>query len=99
MENLVEQQESQWEIYNNIYGCYKFSCSCNKVLWWNKTRAGGLVEIMQTANLLYRKLEQQNIQRKIYIIDFPYEKYEIESIIDSFNGEYLDKGFNERVGI
>ena len=44
--------------------------------------------------MLYRKLEE----KKIYIIYFPYEKIsEIESIIDSFNGEYLDKGFNERV--
>jgi hypothetical protein len=32
------------------------------------------------------------------MIDFPYEKIgDIEMLIDSMGGEYLDKGFNERV--
>lgn len=65
-----------------------------------KLGAGGLVRnYAKTAKLAIQEAGiAEYIEKKIYIIDFPYEKIsEIESIIDSFSGEYLDKGFNERV--
>lgn len=65
-----------------------------------KLGAGGLVRnYAKTAKLAIQEAGiEEYVEKKIYIIDFPYEKIsEIESIIDSSNGEYLDKGFNERV--
>ncbi|MDH6456472.1 putative YigZ family protein [Fusobacterium sp. PH5-7] len=65
-----------------------------------KLGAGGLVRnYAKTAKLAIQEAGiAEYIEKKTYMIDFPYEKIsDVETIIDSLNGEYLDKGFNERV--
>ena len=65
-----------------------------------KLGAGGLVRnYAKTAKLAIQEAGiAEYVERKIYMIDFPYEKIgDIEMLIDSMGGEYLDKGFNERV--
>ena len=65
-----------------------------------KLGAGGLVRnYAKTAKLAIQEAGTvEYVERKIYMIDFPYEKIsDVEAMIDSFDGEYIDKGFNERV--
>ena len=65
-----------------------------------KLGAGGLVRnYAKTAKLAIQEAGiAEYVERKVYMIDFPYEKIgDIEMLIDSMGGEYLDKGFNERV--
>lgn len=65
-----------------------------------KLGAGGLVRnYAKTAKLAIQEAGiAEYVERKTYMIDFPYEKIgDIEMLIDSMGGEYLDKGFNERV--
>ena len=62
-----------------------------------KLGAGGLVRnYAKTAKLAIQEAGiAEYVERKIYMIDFPYEKIgDIEMLIDSMGGEYLDKGFN-----
>lgn len=65
-----------------------------------KLGAGGLIRnYAKTAKLAIQEAGiAEYTEKKIYIIDFPYEKIgDIEMLVNTMNGEYLEKGFNERV--
>lgn len=65
-----------------------------------KLGAGGLVRnYAKTAKLAIQEAGiEEYVERKIYLLDFNYEKIgEVESIVNNRNGEYLDKGYNDRV--
>ncbi len=65
-----------------------------------KLGAGGLVRnYAKTAKLAIQEAGiEEYVERKIYLLDFNYEKIgEVESIVNNGNGEYLDKGYNDRV--
>ena len=64
-----------------------------------KLGAGGLVRnYAKTAKIAIQDAGiEEYVEKKIYIIDFSYDKIgEIENIINS-NGEYLEKGYHDRV--
>lgn len=65
-----------------------------------KLGAGGLVRnYAKTAKLAIQEANIiEYIEKTTIIIEFPYEKIgEIENIIVSNDGEFLDKGYNDRV--
>jgi len=65
-----------------------------------KLGAGGLVRnYAKTAKLAIQEAGiEEYVERKIYLIDFSYERIgEVESILNSGGAEYLDKGYNDRV--
>lgn len=64
-----------------------------------KLGAGGLVRnYAKTAKLAIQDAGiEEYIEKKIYLVDFNYDKIgEIENII-GINGEYIEKGYNDRV--
>ena len=65
-----------------------------------KLGAGGLVRnYAKTAKLAIQEAGiEEYIEKNIYILDFSYERIgDVESIINAAGGEYLDKGYNDRV--
>lgn len=65
-----------------------------------KLGAGGLVRnYAKTAKLAIQEAGiEEYIKKNIYILDFSYERIgDVESIINAAGGEYLDKGYNDRV--
>lgn len=64
-----------------------------------KLGAGGLVRnYAKTAKLAIQEAEiEKYVEKKIYILDFPYEKIgEVENTVGE-SGEYIEKGYNDRV--
>ncbi|WP_410207901.1 IMPACT family protein [Fusobacterium sp.] len=64
-----------------------------------KLGAGGLVRnYAKTAKLAIQEAEiEKYVEKKVYILDFPYEKIgEVENTVGE-SGEYIEKGYNDRV--
>ena len=65
-----------------------------------KLGAGGLVRnYAKTAKLAIQEAGiEEYIEKNIYLLDFSYERIgDVESVINNGGGEYLDKGYNDRV--
>lgn len=65
-----------------------------------KLGAGGLVRnYAKTAKLAIQEAGiEEYVEKKLFLLDFSYEKIgEVDNIINSNGGEYLDKGYHDKV--